>query len=179
MSQAKALVLTQETQVIQNILNGQVDEFNILFERYQKHIFGYALRSLNFHMEDAMDVTAETFYKAYANLNKFNPQYKFSSWLYSIAHNLVINVFRHRTRTISLDMEKLNIPVSPIERKIFQMDVEKVLNQLNEEERSILKLFYKEEKSIKEIADTLKIKTGAAKVRLHRAKQKAKKLAEK
>ena len=143
-----------DSSVIENILAGDIDSFEIILERYQNQIFAYVFRMLNFHREDAKDASAETFCRAYLKLASFDKRQKFSSWLYRIAHNLVIDEYSRRSKYKTVDIENLEIPAK-IDEKIWDREIlDKILNKLSFEDREILILFYIEEKSIKEIVPT-------------------------
>jgi len=83
------------------------EAFGVLYERYVDQIYQYVFyRTSNRY--DAEDLTAKTFYKALANLNRY--QYRgvpFSAWLYRIAHNLVANWHRDRQRRKAIPLDSL------------------------------------------------------------------------
>src|SRR5262245_56097275 len=83
---------------------GHGPALNELMERHAPKLFNYLLRSLQ-NEEDAADLAQETFVRVYQNRTNFDPNFKFSTWLYSIASNLVRTQFRYRTRhpTVALD----------------------------------------------------------------------------
>jgi len=164
-----------DAQIIEVVLSGKSDAFEVMLDRYQNQIFAYVFRLLNFHRQDAEDLASETFCRAYVNLASFNSTKKFSSWLYRIAHNLVIDEYSKRSHCISVDLQEIDIPAIAEISPSSKADLQKILAKLSLEDREILILFYTEEKSIKEIATILKILPGTVKVRLHRAKAKAKK----
>lgn len=163
-----------DQELVESILNENKDQFQELLNRYQRMIFAYLLRLLNFHREDAEDVLSNTFLKVYINLASYNPKMKFSSWLYRIAHNEAVNYIRKKSKHFTTDIEKVELGVEIDFDKPNKSDIEKVLSRLKEEERNILILFYIEERSIREIGDILKISDGNVKVRLNRARNKAK-----
>ena len=68
--------------------------FLYLMKRYEQKLLAYIKRITSISHEEAEDVLQETFIKTYLNLNNFDPDLKFSSWIYRIAHNEVINNFR-------------------------------------------------------------------------------------
>ena len=80
---------------------GNDDVLKELFERYKKKMFNYALRLLN-NQADAEDVAAEVFYILNSKRDSYQPQHKFSTWLYTVAHNLCISKLRKRKRIVFL-----------------------------------------------------------------------------
>src|SRR5258708_5271428 len=85
---------------------GHDTALNALMERHATRLFNYLLRSLQ-NEEDAADLTQESFVRIHQNRAKFDAALKFSTWLYSIASNLIRTRFRYRTRhpQLSLDAE--------------------------------------------------------------------------
>jgi RNA polymerase sigma-70 factor (ECF subfamily) len=150
--------------------------FSQIILRYQKQIFVYILRLLNFHQEDAEDVLATTFLKVYQNLASFNQVLKFSSWIYRIAHNEAVNQIKKNVKNYALDIEKVEFKIDFDDKKLLKIDLEKILNKLNPDDRNLLILYYMEEKSYQEISDILKITVNNVAVKLNRAKIKAKNL---
>ncbi len=168
-----------DQQLIEQVLSGEKDTFAMLITRYQKQIFVYLLRLLNFHQENAEDVLSETFLKAYANLSSYNPRLKFFSWLYRIAHNEAINWLKKNQKQAVITLEDIH-PDTLIDFDNFdKLNLEKILNLLPVDDKNLLILFYLEERSIKEISEILKITENNVKVRLNRAKNKARDLATK
>src|SRR6476646_1128204 len=86
-------------------VGGRADGFEELVRRYQRPITGYVLRMLGDY-ESSLDVTQEVFIKVYNSLTKYSPEYKFSTWLYRIAHNAAIDHMRRNSVTAqSLEAE--------------------------------------------------------------------------
>src|SRR3954468_5077153 len=75
---------------------GRADGFEELVRRYQRPITSYVYRMLGDH-ESALDVTQEVFIKVYNSLHKYSSEYKFSTWLYRIAHNAAIDHMRRNS----------------------------------------------------------------------------------
>jgi RNA polymerase sigma-70 factor (ECF subfamily) len=114
----------------------------------------------------------------YKHLAGYNPRLKFSSWLYRIAHNESVNLIRKKSKYYVIDPTTIEITADPKDSVYNSDDLHKVLNQLNLKDRNILTLFYLQELSLKEISEVLKISLSAVKVRLKRARDKAKQIAD-
>src|SRR5437667_10524193 len=86
--------------------SGHDAALNDLMERHSAKLFHYLIRCLQ-NEEDAADLAQETFVRVYQNRAKFNPDQRFSTWLYAITTNLVKDRYRYRTRhqQFSLDAE--------------------------------------------------------------------------
>jgi len=83
--------------LVQDCLGGNPQSFATIVERYEKPLYNVALRMLR-NPEDARDVTQTAFLKAYQGLEKYDPQFKFYSWIYRIAINESLDALRLRRR---------------------------------------------------------------------------------
>ena len=155
--------------------------FVYIIKRYEDKLMSYILRLSNIGYEDAEDVLQDVFIKVYQNLNDFDPDLKFSSWIYRITHNQVISNFRKlkaRPQSIAMDLEDdvLNRLASDldIERevnlKILRDNIYRVLNQMDVKYKEILILKFFEEKNYKEMSDILKKPMGTIATLVNRAK---------
>src|SRR5437764_14828784 len=110
--------MTQGTLTIDNIrllsdgdlivaaVGGRSESFEELVRRYQRPITGYVFRIVGDY-ESSLDVTQEVFIKVYNSLAKYSSEYKFSTWLYRIAHNAAVDHLRRNTVSKqSLEAEK-------------------------------------------------------------------------
>lgn len=172
--------------------------FQYLIQRYQQKILRYILRLTNITVEEAEELLQEIFIKVYRNLHGFNSSLKFSSWLYRIAHNEVIDYWRkpiNKLQTVSLeaqldddsdsDFSLLNILSD--DKDLHQDQVKReLLEQIREtvfelplEYKEVLVLKFLEEKSYAEISDILKKPEGTVATLINKAKKSFKQLAEK
>src|SRR6187200_300837 len=85
-------------ELIIDAVKGRADGFEELVRRYQRPITSYVFRMLGDY-ESSLDVTQEVFIKVYNSLSKYSPEYKFSTWLYRIAHNAAIDHMRRNSVT--------------------------------------------------------------------------------
>lgn len=85
------------------MLSGEEDLFRVLIRRYQTRIHGYVARMVG-SREDALDLSQDIFVKVFGALERYDPQYKFSTWLFRIAGNTAIDHLRkRRPRTVPLE----------------------------------------------------------------------------
>jgi RNA polymerase sigma-70 factor (ECF subfamily) len=163
--------------IIARVLDGNKDDFRYIIEKYERRIRAYTSKFLGYHQQDIEDVTSEVFIKVYINLAKYNPKLQFSSWLYRIAHNEAINYSKKNSKHLSVDIDKQDWRMGyTIDfDKPRKEDIEKVLQQLNTNDRNLLLLFYIEELSIREISEILKTTENSVKSRLSQARKKLKK----
>ena len=83
-----------ESQIIARIKNGELNQFGTLYDLYIKKIYNFVYYK-TMHKETAEDLTSQTFFKALDNIQRFDEtKGSFSSWLYRIARNTVIDYYR-------------------------------------------------------------------------------------
>lgn len=155
-----------------------------LMDRYEAKIMRYIKRISGVNNETAEDILQDIFMKVYINLNYFNRDLKFSSWIYRIAHNEVINYWRKNSRnkpgSVSLDYHELLKNIIQDDRNVEQRVYQKMINSklkealenLDEKYKTVLVLNYLEGKSYQEIADILKKPIGTVGTLISRAKRK-------
>ena len=176
----------QEAAVIQAVLDGDINAYELLVKEYEKNVYNLALRMVG-NSEDAADMSQEAFIKAYNSLTSFRGDSKFSVWLYRIVSNVCLDYLRSRGRrqTVSLsaendDGEDVEIDIddetqSPerlLDRRLTRDAVRRGLAALPPEHRQILLLREIQGLSYDEIADALGIEAGTVKSRIFRARKK-------
>lgn len=140
------------------------DHFLCLIKRYESKLLHYIMRISKFRQEDASDILQDVFIKTYYNLNEFNSKFKFSSWIYCIAHNQTVSEIRKKVSRPSIPFEKEDIDrfedafdiVKEIDNSFDREIIDKVLSQLDEKYREVLILRFLDEKDYVEISDILK-----------------------
>jgi len=159
-----------------------IDYFAYIYERYEQKLIRYILRISSFSFSEAEEVLQESFIKAWQNLNEFDADLKFSSWIYRIVHNTTISEWKKshskgkdKKRDISEDIfnnlpSSLDIP-KELDRKLHQSDIKKILKSMPEKYREVLILKFLEEKNYQEISDILRKPKGTVATLIHRAKQ--------
>lgn len=149
--------------------------FADLIRRHQDVLFNYLYRMTG-NREDAEDLCQETFVRIYRALPRFREGAPFRPWMFKIATNLAINHFNARKPASQLADEvpatsPFGSPELMAELRETQRDLRKALLELSEPYRAILLLRHLNELSYQDIADTLDVPIGTAKVRLHRARK--------
>jgi len=174
-----------DSQLVSLTLKNQ-DYFLCIIKRYEDKLLRYIRRISGLSREDAEDVLQNVFIKVYRNLNSYNQDLKFSSWIYRIAHNQVISEFRNKkarpellsSKESELIFEFIESDLNTekeVELKLLKKDINKVLNRLEEKYREVLVLNFLEEKSYQEISDILKKPIGTVATLISRAKNAFKK----
>jgi len=181
---AEIEALNDEELVVLSLKNQ--DNFALIINRYKNKLFNYIRRITSIRDEDAEDLLQDIFLKVYLNLNDFDTDLKFSSWIYAIAHNQVISQHRklsvraegHSTNLEDESARKLasNINIEKEIDNIYLKDnVTKVLYALPEKYREVLVLKFLEEKNYQEISDIIKKPVGTVGSLMNKAKSEFKK----
>lgn len=178
-------VLRQLTdgELIVNAIDGRADGFEELVRRYQRPITSYIFRMLGDY-DSSLDVTQEVFIKVYNSLAKYSPEYKFSTWLYRIAHNAAIDHLRRNSVNLqSLEAEnsegafELQIesgaatPEQEHERSEWRNEIETVVRCLPPAYRDLILLRHGRDLSYDEIAEVTGLPLGTVKNRLFRSRE--------
>ncbi len=166
-----------EKGLLRRIAAGEKEFFGELVLRHQDFIFN-AVRNFVRLEEEARDITQDVFLKAYENMDKFRGESKFSSWLYRIAYNLSVNWSeRRRGRETQLDdsfadtvPDDAGSADEQFDRALVLSRIKEVIAELPGKYSVVLKLYYFEDRSYQEIADTLGIPLNTVKIQLLRAR---------
>lgn len=157
---------------------------NALMDRHGERLFHYLLRQLN-NESGAADLVQETFVRVYQNRSRFDPAHRFSTWLYTIATNLLRDRFRWHKRhpQVSLDAERAeagaildtlpDTAASPAEQMVTEeraVEVRKAIVSLPDDLRTPLILSEYEGLSHAEIGAVLSCSAKAVETRLYRAR---------
>jgi len=162
---------------IQQARLGDEQAFTLLVERFQSPVYNLCYRMLG-NEQEAEDGAQETFWRAYQNIQRFDPQRSFITWLLSIAAHYCIDESRKRRNT-NIDLELLPedslTDAAPLPEKMAAMSEEQrllhgLLGQLSKPDRSAVILRYWYDFSEEEIARSLSLTVSAVKSRLHRAR---------
>jgi len=159
--------------------------FSKIVERYEVPIRRYVKRLGCKDNNDTDDVLQEIFIKVFVNLNDYDPDLKFSSWLYRIAHNETISFFRKKNvRPNVLNMEDTeeffdnladDTDFVELARKRYDAQIiQEVLTTLDQKYKEVLVLRFLEEKSYTEISDILKMPEGTVATLINRGKKELK-----
>jgi RNA polymerase sigma-70 factor (ECF subfamily) len=164
---------TESSTLLNDLHTGNPDLFESVVEKYQQPITRY-LYSLTGDYEIARDLAQDTFFNAYKNIHKTDPDLKLGAWLYRIATN---NALQHHRRKKILGfipfetIGKTGIkgngahPEDPVEN----MAIRDTLSKIPYRQRVCLVLYYIEGYKCPEIADALELSEAAVRKRISRA----------
>lgn len=164
-----------EEEVLSRASQGDRDAFGLLYERYIDRIFNYVYyRTGNVH--DAEDLTARVFQRAMNHIHNYTDRgVPFSAWLYRIAHNLVANWHRDRSRRQEIPLNDLPViqsredrPETTLVHTQEQESLLKLIRQLPPERQTLLILKFVEDMSNAEIGKIMGRSEGAVKSLYHR-----------
>ena len=172
-----------DLELISSAIEGGEDSFEALVKRYQRPIAGYVFRMLGDY-EASLDVSQEVFIKVYNSLSRYSSEYKFSTWIYRIAHNAAIDhMRRNAVNPQSLEAEnsdgtyQLQIecskptPEQDRERSEWRTEIENVVKRLPAAYRELILLRHSQDLSYDEIATVTGLPLGTVKNRLFRARE--------
>lgn len=176
--------LTDEQVVVEALANRQV--FGEMIARYEAKLTRYISRLGVRTYDDQVDVLQEIFIKAYKNLNSFDGSFKFSSWLYRIAHNEAISWYRKQKvrpegNLVAEGDEVLQLlhnkdPGAEVEFDyvVNQDELTRALASIDQKYQEALVLRYFENKEYDEISDILKVPLGSVGTLIFRGKKQLK-----
>lgn len=165
---------------INQTLNGNVNAYAFLIEKYKHMVFTLSIRIVK-NREEAEEISQDVFVKAYTNLKSFKGDSKFSTWIYKIAYYASLDVIKRNKKQINSenideiyegDLGVLQDALSYLEEKERKSIIKKSLLKLNEDEQVILTLYYFEEMPLKEISEVVNLSLDNIKVKLFRARKK-------
>jgi RNA polymerase sigma-70 factor (ECF subfamily) len=172
-----------DEELVGRILAGEEDLFEVMVRRYQSRVLAHVARMVG-NRDDALDLSQEIFLKVFGALDRYNPAYKFSTWLFRIAGNAAIDHLRkRRPRTIPLEIQDADGKMSSPEYKSHDLDpygklrnlergsaIERAISALPAEFRELITLRHFGGLSYEEIADVKQMPLGTVKNKLFRAR---------
>ncbi len=173
-----------DAELVAEILKGRQECFGELVKRYQRPLVNYLYRMLRYS-EEAHDVAQEVFIKIYRALDRYDPQYKFSTWLFRIAQNAAIDRIRkRRLRLVSMDRPTEDSddggwefpsddadPYSHSRNRERRDAIQQAIDGLPWEYRELIVMRHYGELSYQEIAQAKEMPLGTVKNKLFRGRQ--------
>lgn len=165
---------------ISRILQGDSSAYAALVDKHKEMVFTIAVKIVR-NQQDAEEVAQDVFVKAFHALATFKGDAKFSTWLYRIAYNTAISATRKKKPVFTVIDDKMidNYTTDQVTRMVKehseseQIEVmNRLMDNLPEEENLLLTLFYKKEKTIEEISGITGLSESNVKVKLYRIRKK-------
>ncbi|WP_337172534.1 sigma-70 family RNA polymerase sigma factor [Gemmatimonas aurantiaca] len=177
-----------DADVVRLAQQGRELAFRELVRRYERPVFSLVYRMVR-DRETAEDLAQDAFIKVLNHIDRYSPEFKFSSWLFKIANNVAIDhLRRRRVETISMDGSPHAATASEVEATSLELEadqenaleeiearelgsaIERAIGGLRPEYRACIMLRHVEGRSYEEIATTLDLPLGTVKTYIHRAR---------
>lgn len=182
-----------EKDIIREINKWNIEKYSLIVEKYEKKLLSYILKKSSIPLEDAENLLQDIFIKVYENINSYNEDYTFNSWIYKITYNYLIDNYKKeknkKLKTDSLDdllwidnnftilnflEDKKQDIVKNLHKKELLEILMKSLNEIDEKYKDVLVLKYFEWLKYSEISDILKISINTIKTLVSRWQKKLK-----
>jgi RNA polymerase sigma-70 factor, ECF subfamily len=174
--------------VISHARDGRESAFRELIRRYERPVFSVIYRMVR-DRELAEDLAQETFIKVLNALDRYDPKYRFSSWIFKIAHNATLDQLRRKEpETLSLDgsphastrdeaestsftaVDAAETPEQYTQSKELGSEIEAAIDRLRPEYRAAIVLWHIEGRPYEEIAAIMDLPLGTVKTYIHRGR---------
>jgi RNA polymerase sigma factor (sigma-70 family) len=168
--------MTEERHLLEATIQGDTAAFELIVRKYQNLVCAITFGGTG-KIEASEELAQETFFNAWRNISKLKDLERFRPWLCSIARNLVRNYHRERKPEVSLPdshIDTLDPDNNPSEKAVSReeaMILEQAISRIPMEYREPLVLFYRQGRSIRQVADGLGLNEATVKTRLHRGRQ--------
>lgn len=178
-----------DAQVIEHARNGRESAFRELIGRYQRPIFSLIYRLVG-DREHTEELAQDTFLKVFNAMDRYDPQYKFSSWIFKIAHNTALDHVRKKELdTVSLEgspharseeeaqatapiiASSDETPEEYVANRELGRELERAIERLRPEYRAAIVLWHVEGRPYDEIAEIMELPLGTVKTNMHRARK--------
>ncbi|HSJ89665.1 MAG TPA: sigma-70 family RNA polymerase sigma factor [Anaerolineales bacterium] len=172
-----------ESSLIRRAQKGDQDAFAALVDEHQRYVYNLAFRVLKDENE-ALDLTQETFVRAWTALPNFRGQSQFRTWLYRIVTNLCYNRLPNLRRSLNdlgddvmdeIPESTLHSPANQFETSETRTHLHHAIDGLETNHKLLLTLRYQHELSYEDIASTLNLPLGTVKTGIFRAKEQLRK----
>lgn len=178
-----------DEQLFQHYTDGDAEAFRVLVERYEPRIQGFLRKRLN-DEERVQDLAQDTFLRIHRARQSYDPSRKFSTWIHTIANNLLKNEFRNRSRRRETTFSDIRPETSPSggpsrpvefespgsdpERDAYRSElreaIDTAIERMDEHHRIPFVMREVEDRTYEEIAEAIGIPVGTVKSRLNRAR---------
>jgi RNA polymerase sigma-70 factor (ECF subfamily) len=169
---------TTDEHLMNAIHQGDTLAFNVLYQRYNKRLMYYFYRMLGNSSEKARDFLQDLFMKIIERPQLFDVSKRFSTWIFSVAHNMCKNEYRRMAVRSNMvfdeDIDQYS-EINEASLRDMQITADQIFNeidQLGELEKSAFLLYYREDFSLQEISKVLDLPEGTIKSKLFYTRKK-------
>ena len=180
---SRDLSAVSDRELVAIAVTGFDGSFEELVRRYQRPISAYVYRMVG-NYESALDLTQEIFIKVYNSLRRYRSEFKFSTWIYKIAHNAAVdhlrrNYTREQSLVVGPEGDTFDLPIESArlspeqesERRERRVEIETVDRALPANYRELIILRYSQDLTYEEIVEVTGLPLGTVKNRLFRARE--------
>lgn len=178
------MILDEDQLLIKKIVRGDKSSFEKLMKRYNRKIYNFILRMVR-NEDSSIELTQDFFIKIYTVIDKYNFEYKFSTWAYRICYNLVIDYIRkNQVQIDSLDSKNISQKqmldhagisgkdgYKNLEQEEIKNIVWSVVDLIPLKYKELILLRYMKGLKYDEIADFTGLPVGTVKNRIFKAKE--------
>ncbi len=171
--------MENDSLLVSCVVKGDTDSFAVLVSRYRDRLFNFIYK-MTLSREDTEDILQEVFIRVYNNLYKYDGKRCFSTWIFSIALNVFKSEYAKKKKAHSVNYREIleELPGSPAEdpeaayeTKERSLEILKILDNLNFDQKALLVLKHIQGFSYREVAEILKISPENARIKVMRARQ--------
>lgn len=172
------MVEDQDSSLVEEILKGNKNRFEVLVNKYGDYVFGYIFKQVK-DRNIAEEVVQNTFIKAFRNLGNFDRHKPFLPWIMKIARNDLMDHYRRESKRNAVDidenfqniMDNNSEPTRVLEEKERLMEIDNIINSMKDKYRTLILLKYIQDMSYEEISKELNISVSKVKWRLYEARK--------
>lgn len=168
--------MVQIIKLVKKAIKGDEKAFLVLFQEYEHDIYRTAFIYVK-NESDALDVVQETAYRSFKYIKNLKEPKYFKTWLIKIAISCSLDHLHKQKNVMQMkpEFEEL-ISGDTNDDIILTMTLQDLIDQLNEDEKSVIILRFYHDLTIKEVSESLEIPLGTAKTVLYRALEKLRKV---
>ena len=177
----------EEKRLVRAARAGDSRALRALVAAHQDRLFAFIWRMVRNH-HDAEEICQEAFLKAFAALDSYSSEFRFSTWLFTIGYRVCLNSMRRRRALTGGDVDFASMPAASPEAGYEVAESEEAsrlrelvwsaVDRLSEPQRATVLLFYRHEQSCQEISQVLRMPLATVKSHLHRARARLRELLE-
>ena len=160
--------IDSDERIIEKIRGGDISLYKKIIERFEDKLGRY-INQMIYSRADKEDVLQEVFIKTFKNLNSYNSDLKFSSWIYRIAHNETINWIKKNQKNKMVEIIDNDVDINSQEKSAYEKmshikdikKIQKCIGKIPIKYKEAILLRYIEEKTYEEISDILRKPTSS------------------
>lgn len=162
-----------ESKVIKKVQKGNREAYQVIVERYMQRAYYIALGFVR-NSQDAMDISQESFIKAFRKIKRFDSERSFFPWFYKLLKNLCLDHIKRRSRVQEIPLDEARVLKEEREDREMKEILWRGIEKLSFEQKEIIILRYFQQFSYQEIAEITAKPVGTVMSSLYYAKKRLK-----